>query len=189
MACADPIREQSPVAVGALRNKGIEVALLSGDAEAVTASVAKLAGAGMWQSGQMPAEKSDWIKSLQSRGHTVAMVGDGVNDAPALAQADVGIAMGSGTDVAIETSGITLLRAEPQLVPAALEVADATRRKIRQNLFWAFVYNLIGLPLAAFGVLTPAFAGAAMAMSSVSVVSNSLLLKRWKADITRGDRS
>jgi Cu+-exporting ATPase len=180
LALADPVRPEAAAAVAELRRRGIRTSMLTGDHAGVARAVASAVGLDGWTGPVKPAEKAAAVAALKAEGAVVAMVGDGVNDAPALAAADVGIAMGTGTDVAMETAGITLMRPDPRLVADALDVAAATAAKIRQNLFWAFVYNVVGIPLAAAGQLTPALAGAAMALSSVSVATNAGLLTRWR---------
>lgn len=179
IAVADPLREGAIEAIRRLRDDGLELVLLTGDNRRVAAQVAAQLGIARVEAERKPADKARVVGRLRDAGHRVGMVGDGVNDAPALALADVGIAMGSGTDVAMQTAGITLMRGDPALIADAIAVSRATGRKIRQGLFWAFVYNVVGMPLAAFGLLNPVIAGAAMALSSVSVVSNALLLKLW----------
>ncbi|TNF37285.1 MAG: HAD family hydrolase, partial [Deltaproteobacteria bacterium] len=154
--------------------------MLTGDNARTARVVADAVGVDRVVAEVLPADKAAEVARLREGGAVVAMVGDGVNDAPALAAADVGFAMSTGTDVAMETAGVTLMRAEPTLVGDAIGVSRATVSKIRQNLFWAFVYNVIGIPLAAAGLLSPVVAGAAMAASSVSVVTNALLLRRWR---------
>ncbi|MCA9266970.1 MAG: heavy metal translocating P-type ATPase, partial [Planctomycetales bacterium] len=177
---ADEVRPESRSAVAALAAAGLRSILLSGDHPATAARIGGSVGIEDSRGGLAPGDKAQIVGELKRGGEVVGMVGDGVNDAPALASADVGIAMGSGTDVAMETADITLLRSDPRLVAAAIAVSKATWRKIRQNLFWAFAYNVVGIPIAALGFLTPALAGAAMAASSVSVVTNALLLTRWR---------
>jgi len=163
------------------------VQMLSGDHRAAACAMAQRVGLNADQgeviSDVLPGDKAAHVSALKAAGDTVVMVGDGVNDAPALAAADVGMAManaGGGTDVAMHAAGITLMRGDLALVAAALDISHRTVVKIRQNLFWAFIYNVVGIPLAALGVLNPVMAGAAMALSSVSVMSNALLLKRWQ---------
>jgi Cu+-exporting ATPase len=176
----DPVRPSAAEAVRRLHAQGIATVLLTGDNRRTAAAVAAALGIADVRAEVLPAGKAAEIARLQHDGHCVAMVGDGVNDAPALAQADLGIAMGGGADVAVQAAGITLMRSDPMLIADAIAISRATRKKIRQNLFWAFAYNLIGIPLAGFGLLSPVVAGAAMAFSSVSVVSNALLLRRWR---------
>jgi Cu+-exporting ATPase len=187
IALADAVRPAAREAVQALRRMGLESVMLTGDDARTAEAVARAVGIDRVAAGLLPEGKLEEVRRLQSEGRTVAMVGDGINDAPALAQADVGIAMGTGTDVAIEAGDITLMRGDPLGVPGAVALARRTMRVMRQNLFWAFVYNVVGIPIAAgalypaFGLrLTPAFAAAAMAVSSVSVVMNSLRLRAAK---------
>jgi len=180
VAFADTPRPGAREAIEQLRRLGIDTTMISGDNEGAAAAIAGSLGLAHYEAGVLPQQKSARVAALKSGGRRVAMVGDGINDAPALAAADLGIAMGSGTDIAMHAAGITLMRPDPRLVPAAIELSRATVRKIRQNLFWAFAYNVVGIPLAAAGFLSPVVAGAAMALSSVSVVSNALLLKRYR---------
>jgi Cu+-exporting ATPase len=182
LAFGDSLKPGAADAVAALKQRGIRSHLISGDNAGSAQAVGSALGIDEVHAQVLPADKAAHVARLKGGGAVVAMVGDGINDAPALAAADVGIAMGGGTDVAMQAADITLMRGDPRLVPAALDISRRTWRKIRQNLFWAFVYNLVGIPLAAFGLLNPVVAGAAMALSSVSVVSNALLLKRWKPE-------
>ena len=184
---ADAVKPTAAAAVAALRDMGIESIMLTGDTARGAAGVARALGIDRVVADVLPDRKLEAIRALQAEGRVVAMVGDGLNDAPALAQADVGIAMGTGTDVAIEAGDITLMRGDPAGVPGAIRLARRTLRVIRQNLFWAFVYNVIGIPVAAgvlypaLGIrLTPAMGAAAMAISSVSVIANSLRLRGRK---------
>jgi Cu+-exporting ATPase len=180
-AIADALRPSSRAAVARLRERGIRVVMLTGDNAATAAAIAAEAGIAEFRAGILPGEKAAALAELKLGGDLVAMVGDGINDAPALAAADVSFAIGAGSDAAIEAADLTLIRSDLMSVVDAIDLSAATLSKIRQNLFFAFIYNVLGIPLAAAGMLNPVVAGAAMAMSSVSVVSNSLLLKRWKA--------
>jgi Cu+-exporting ATPase len=184
LAIADPLRPTAAETVRALRSRGLEVALITGDHERTARAIAREVGIELVVAGVSPEGKVDEIQRLRASGHVVAMVGDGINDAPALAAADVGLAIGTGTDIAIEAADVALMRGDPRGIVDAIDLSRRTMRTMRQNLFWAFVYNVIGIPIAA-GVLYPAFgvllnpivASAAMAFSSVSVVTNSLRLR------------
>jgi Cu+-exporting ATPase len=156
--------------------------MLTGDNAVTAAEIARQAGVTRFEAGVLPGDKAAHVAALKAAGKVVGMAGDGINDAPALAAADVSFAMGAGSDVAMQAADVTLMRDDLNGVADAISLSRATLAKIRQNLFWAFVYNVIGLPAASLGYLNPVIAGAAMAMSSVSVVSNSLLLKRWKPE-------
>jgi len=184
VAAADAIKETSRNAVQELQKLGLEVYLITGDNERTAKAIAAQAGIVNVFAEVLPEDKANYVKQLQAKGK-VAMVGDGINDAPALAQADIGIAMGSGTDVAMESGNIVLMQNQLTDVPKAIRLSKLTISKIKQNMFWALIYNVVGIPIAAgalyfsYGItLSPIIAGGAMALSSVSVVSNSLLLKR-----------
>ncbi len=180
IAVADTLKPEAKDAVAALQREGIEVILLSGDNARTAQAIGQALGIGRVIAEVLPADKARVIQDLQRQGKVVAMVGDGVNDAPALAAADIGIAIGSGSDVAKETGGIILMRDDVGDVVASIRLSRATLRKIRQNLFWAFIYNTVAIPVAALGWLNPIIAAAAMALSSLSVIVNSALLKREK---------
>jgi P-type E1-E2 ATPase len=184
LAIADPVKEAAAGAVKALRDEGIRVVMLTGDNQTTAEAVARVLSIDEVKAGVLPANKGEAVEELRKQGRIVAMAGDGVNDAPALAAADVGIAMGTGTDVAIESAGVTLLKGDLNGILRARRLSQATMRNIRQNLFFAFIYNAAGVPIAAgilyptFGILlSPVIAGAAMALSSVSVIGNALRLR------------
>jgi Cu+-exporting ATPase len=181
IAVADTVKPQARQAVDLLRRRGVRVVMLSGDNRTTAKAIAQQVGIEEVIAEVRPADKAGTIKALQQAGQVVAMVGDGVNDAPALATADIGIAIGSGSDVAKEAGDIILIRNDVRLVVSAIGLSRATMRKIRQNLFWAFIYNSFGVPIAALGWLNPMIAGAAMALSSLSVIVNSSLLRRYRA--------
>ncbi len=176
----DPLKETSKETITRLKSMGITSKMITGDNYGSAKLIAKEAGIEEFWAEVSPQEKLSLIQNLKKKGEIVSMVGDGINDAPALTLADVGMAMSTGTDVAMSSSGITLMQGNPLLVPHAISISKKTYQKIKQNLFWAFIYNIAGIPLAAFGLLGPSVAGGAMAFSSISVISNALLLKRWK---------
>ncbi|PPE67146.1 heavy metal translocating P-type ATPase [Caldimonas caldifontis] len=184
LAFGDTIKPASRAAVERLRSLGIRTVMLTGDNHGSAQAVARELGIDEVRAELLPGGKAEIVQQLRSQGQVVAMVGDGLNDAPSLVAADVGLSMSTGTDVAMEAAGITLMRGDPRLVADAFDVSRRTYSKIKQGLFWAFAYNVLGIPLAAFGLLSPVIAGAAMAFSSVSVVANALTLRRWRGAAT-----
>jgi Cu+-exporting ATPase len=185
VAVMDTLKDNAIEALQRLKSLGLEVAMLTGDNERTAKAIAKQLGIALVIANVLPWEKVDAIKELQKEGKTVAMVGDGINDAPALAQADIGIAIGSGTDIAKETGGIVLIKDDLRDVALGIELSKKTMRKINSNLFWAFIYNTVMIPVAAAGLLNPVFAAGAMAISSLTVVSNSATLKLAKFEFER----
>ena len=187
IAVADTVKPTSMFAIEQLKKLGIKVIMLTGDNKRTAKAIAKQVGIDYFISEVLPQDKAQHVKTYQAEGQKVAMVGDGINDAPALAQADIGIAIGSGTDIAIESADIILMKDDLQSVPTAIELSKKTIRNIKENLFWAFAYNILGIPVAMgvlyiFGgpLLSPIIAGAAMSFSSVSVLLNALRLKKFK---------
>lgn len=180
LAFGDAIKPEAFQAVARLRELGIRTVMLTGDNEGSAAAVARKLGIDEFRATLLPGDKAAIVQALRGQGNVVAMVGDGLNDAPSLVAADVGLSMSTGTDVAMEAAGITLMRGDPRLVADSFDISRRTYAKIKQGLFWAFAYNVLGIPLAAFGWLNPVIAGAAMAFSSVSVVMNALTLRNWR---------
>jgi Cu+-exporting ATPase len=180
IAVADTIKETSAAAIRRLKDMGLEVVMMTGDNQRTAQAIADLAGVDRVIAEVLPEQKAEEIKKLQAEGKKVAMVGDGINDAPALVTADIGMAIGTGTDVAMEAADITLMRGDLNSIADAIMMSKKTIKNIKQNLFWAFAYNTLGIPIAALGFLAPWVAGAAMAFSSVSVVLNALRLQKVK---------
>lgn len=180
LAVADTVKEHSKEAIKQLQELGLEVVMLTGDNQRTADAIGKQVGVNRIIAEVLPEGKAEEVKKLQEQGKVVAMVGDGINDAPALVTADIGMAMGTGSDIAIETGDVTLMRGDLRAIVTAIKLSKATMKNIKQNLFWAFFYNIIGIPIVAAGLLTPWIAGAAMAFSSLSVVSNALRLKQVK---------